>query len=118
MIENKPQADCCNPAARRSARWSATPARPRSRERWPWQASTYFILDTEHGSYSLETVSDMMQMARLSRDHPARSACRISTYPFIARTLDAGAHGRDGTARQDARPGGADRGGREVSTHG
>jgi len=52
----------------------------------------YFILDTEHGSYSLETVSDIMQMARLVGITPI---VRVPdyTYPFIARTLDAGARG-------------------------
>ncbi len=52
----------------------------------------YFILDTEHGSYSLETVSDMMQMARLEGITPIVRVPDFS-YPFIARTLDAGALG-------------------------
>ena len=52
----------------------------------------YFILDTEHGSYSLETVSDMMQMARLEGITPIVRVPDFS-YPFLARTLDAGAMG-------------------------
>ncbi len=52
----------------------------------------YFILDTEHGSYSLETVSDIMQMARLVGITPIVRVPDYS-YPFIARTLDAGARG-------------------------
>ena len=52
----------------------------------------FFILDTEHGSYSLETVSDMMQMARLEGITPIVRVPDFS-YPFIARTLDAGAMG-------------------------
>ena len=52
----------------------------------------YFILDTEHGSYSLETVTDMMQMARLEGITPIVRVPDF-TYPFIARTLDAGAMG-------------------------
>lgn len=52
----------------------------------------YFILDTEHGSYSLETVADMMVVARLTGITPI---VRVpdSSYPFIARTMDAGALG-------------------------
>ncbi len=52
----------------------------------------YFILDTEHGSYSLETISDMMVMARLAGITPI---VRVpdDSYPFIARTMDAGALG-------------------------
>lgn len=52
----------------------------------------YFILDTEHGSFSLETVSDMMQMARLAGITPLVRVPDFN-YPFIARTLDAGAMG-------------------------
>jgi 2-keto-3-deoxy-L-rhamnonate aldolase RhmA len=52
----------------------------------------FFILDTEHGSYSLETVSDLMQMARLSGITPIVRVPDFN-YPFIARTLDAGAMG-------------------------
>jgi 2-keto-3-deoxy-L-rhamnonate aldolase RhmA len=52
----------------------------------------YFILDTEHGSFSLETVSDLMQMARLEGITPLVRVPDCS-YPFIARTLDAGAMG-------------------------
>jgi len=52
----------------------------------------YFILDTEHGSYSLETVSDIMQMARLEGITPIVRVPDFS-YPFLARTLDAGAMG-------------------------
>ncbi len=52
----------------------------------------FFILDTEHGSYSLETVSDMMQMARLDGITPLVRVPDVS-YPFIARVLDAGAMG-------------------------
>jgi 2-keto-3-deoxy-L-rhamnonate aldolase RhmA len=52
----------------------------------------YFILDTEHGSFGLETVSDMMQMARLEGITPIVRVPDFS-YPFIARTLDAGALG-------------------------
>ncbi|MBI3831748.1 MAG: aldolase [Planctomycetes bacterium] len=52
----------------------------------------FFILDTEHGSYSLETVSDMMVTARLAGITPI---VRVPDheYPFIARTMDAGALG-------------------------
>lgn len=52
----------------------------------------FFILDTEHGSYSLETISDMMVMARLAGITPI---VRVPDheYPFIARTMDAGALG-------------------------
>jgi len=52
----------------------------------------FFILDTEHGSYSLETVADMMGVARLAGITPI---VRVPdyTYPFIARTMDAGALG-------------------------
>ena len=52
----------------------------------------FFILDTEHGSFSLETVSDMMQMARMEGITPIVRVPDFS-YPFIARTLDAGAMG-------------------------
>lgn len=52
----------------------------------------YFILDTEHGSFGLETVSDIMQMARLEGITPLVRVPDFS-YPFIARTLDAGAMG-------------------------
>ena len=52
----------------------------------------YFILDTEHGSFSLETVSDMMQMARLEGITPLVRVPDFS-YPFIARAMDAGAMG-------------------------
>ncbi len=52
----------------------------------------YFILDTEHGSYSLETVSDMMQMARMEGITPLVRVPDFS-YPFVARTLDTGAMG-------------------------
>ncbi len=52
----------------------------------------FFILDTEHGSYSMESVSDMMLMARLAGIAPF---VRVpdDDYPWIARTLDAGALG-------------------------
>lgn len=52
----------------------------------------YFILDTEHGSYSLETVADVMLMARFAGITPI---VRVpdGDYPFIARILDAGAMG-------------------------
>ncbi len=52
----------------------------------------YFILDTEHGSYSLETISDMMVMASLVGITPIVRVPEDS-YPFIARTMDAGALG-------------------------
>ena len=52
----------------------------------------FFILDTEHGSYSPETVSDMMLVARLAGITPVVRVPDFS-YPFIARTLDAGALG-------------------------
>jgi 2-keto-3-deoxy-L-rhamnonate aldolase RhmA len=52
----------------------------------------YFILDTEHGSFSLETVSDVMQMAQLEGITPLVRVPDCA-YPFIARTLDAGALG-------------------------
>jgi len=51
----------------------------------------FFILDTEHGSYSLETVSDMMQMARLEASRPS-CACRTSRTLHRA-DADAGAMG-------------------------
>ncbi|MBI1801538.1 MAG: aldolase [Chloroflexi bacterium] len=52
----------------------------------------YFILDTEHGPYSMETVADLMLMARLAGIAPF---VRVADdhYPWIARTLDAGALG-------------------------
>src|SRR5713226_6747660 len=52
----------------------------------------FFILDTEHGSYSMETVADLMLMARLAGITPI---VRVpdDDYPWIARTLDAGALG-------------------------
>jgi len=52
----------------------------------------FFILDTEHGSFSMETVADLMLMARLSGITPV---VRVPDdgYPWIARTLDAGALG-------------------------
>jgi len=52
----------------------------------------YFILDTEHGSYSLETIADMMVVARLAGITPIVRVPDFS-YPFIARTMDAGALG-------------------------
>jgi 2-keto-3-deoxy-L-rhamnonate aldolase RhmA len=52
----------------------------------------FFILDTEHGSFSMETVADLMLMARLAGITPV---VRVPDdgYPWIARTLDAGALG-------------------------
>ena len=52
----------------------------------------FFILDTEHGSFSMETVADLMLVARLSGITPV---VRVpdDDYPWIARTLDAGALG-------------------------
>ncbi|MCA1554823.1 MAG: aldolase, partial [Chloroflexi bacterium] len=52
----------------------------------------FFILDTEHGSYSMETVADLMLMSRLVGIAPF---VRVpdGAYPWIARTLDAGALG-------------------------
>src|SRR5438105_15299649 len=52
----------------------------------------YFILDTEHGAFSMETVADLMLMARLVGIAPF---VRVpdGEYPWIARTLDAGALG-------------------------
>ena len=52
----------------------------------------FFILDTEHGSFSMETVADLMLMARLTGITPI---VRVpdDDYPWIARTLDAGALG-------------------------
>lgn len=52
----------------------------------------FFILDTEHGAYSMETVADLMLMARLAGIAPF---VRVpdDDYPWIARTLDAGALG-------------------------
>ncbi len=52
----------------------------------------YFILDAEHGSYGLETISDMMVVARLAGITPIVRVPDYS-YPFIARMLDAGALG-------------------------
>jgi 2-keto-3-deoxy-L-rhamnonate aldolase RhmA len=52
----------------------------------------YFILDTEHGSYGLETISDMMMVARLAGITPIVRVPDWS-YPFVARTMDAGALG-------------------------
>ena len=52
----------------------------------------YFILDTEHGAFSMETVADLMLMSRLVGIAPF---VRVpdGDYPWIARTLDAGALG-------------------------
>src|SRR5712692_1851975 len=52
----------------------------------------FFILDTEHGSFSMETVADLMLMSRLVGIAPF---VRVpdDDYPWIARTLDAGALG-------------------------
>jgi 2-keto-3-deoxy-L-rhamnonate aldolase RhmA len=52
----------------------------------------FFILDTEHGSFSMETVADLMLMSRLAGITPI---VRVpdGDYPWIARTLDAGALG-------------------------
>jgi 2-keto-3-deoxy-L-rhamnonate aldolase RhmA len=52
----------------------------------------FFILDTEHGSFSMETVADLMLMSRLAGITPI---VRVpdGEYPWIARTLDAGALG-------------------------
>src|SRR5438093_430581 len=52
----------------------------------------YFILDTEHGAFSMETVADLMLMSRLVGIAPF---VRVpdGEYPWIARTLDAGALG-------------------------
>ena len=52
----------------------------------------FFILDAEHGSYSFETISDIMVMARQAGITPI---VRIPdcAYPFVARTMDAGALG-------------------------
>jgi 2-keto-3-deoxy-L-rhamnonate aldolase RhmA len=52
----------------------------------------YFILDAEHGSYGLETISDMMVVARLAGITPIVRVPDHS-YPFIARMLDAGVLG-------------------------
>jgi len=52
----------------------------------------YFILDTEHGAFSMETVADLMLLSRLVGIAPF---VRVpdGEYPWIARTLDAGALG-------------------------
>lgn len=52
----------------------------------------FFILDSEHGSFSMETIADLMLVARLSGITPV---VRVpdDDYPWIARTLDAGALG-------------------------
>jgi 2-keto-3-deoxy-L-rhamnonate aldolase RhmA len=52
----------------------------------------FFILDAEHGAFSLETVADMMLMARFAKITPI---VRVpdGAYPFVARVLDAGAMG-------------------------
>lgn len=52
----------------------------------------YFILDAEHGSYSLETISDMLVMARLAGITPIVRVAH-DDYPFVAQILDAGAQG-------------------------
>jgi 2-keto-3-deoxy-L-rhamnonate aldolase RhmA len=52
----------------------------------------FFILDAEHGSYSMETINDFMVMARLAGIAPF---VRVpdDAYPWMARVLDAGALG-------------------------
>jgi len=52
----------------------------------------WFILDGEHGSYSLETVSDMLVMARLAGIPPLVRVAH-DDYPHVAQILDAGAVG-------------------------
>jgi len=54
----------------------------------------YFILDTEHGSFGLETVSDIMQMARLEGITPS-CGWRTSRIPSSRGRWTRG-HGRDG----------------------
>ncbi len=52
----------------------------------------YFFLDMEHGSYSMETAADLIQVARLSGITPL---VRVNEphYHLVSRLLDAGAQG-------------------------
>lgn len=52
----------------------------------------YFILDMEHGSYSIETAADLIQVARLAGITPL---VRVNEpyYHLVSRLLDAGAQG-------------------------
>jgi 2-keto-3-deoxy-L-rhamnonate aldolase RhmA len=52
----------------------------------------YFIIDMEHGSYSIETAADLIQVARLSGITPL---VRVNEphYHLVSRLLDAGAQG-------------------------
>lgn len=52
----------------------------------------YFILDMEHGSYSIETAADLIQVARLCGITPL---VRVNEphYHLVSRLLDAGAQG-------------------------
>ncbi len=52
----------------------------------------YFIMDMEHGSYSLETIADMAGMARLAGIMPFMRV-PDHAYPWLCRPLDSGVMG-------------------------
>lgn len=52
----------------------------------------FVFIDMEHGPYDMETVADLIRVARLSGIAPFVRVPDLS-YPFLARPLDAGAQG-------------------------